>query len=247
MKQAYWVMYDFTSRESATLIDDTTCKITDLANGYWDQVIDFQINDTSLNGIKTIWEPFFKVALAQLTFDRIAVEHSLPKLWLLYLNRVSLASRKPERSKKEMTNLWSRLTEPCVISLPLHLPLSLMTLPARLLDLVNGYWDQVIGFQMNGTNLKRVKTIWAFCELAFAQLIFDHIARTFSTKTETMVCKPSQPQPHFFSGRVFKLRWLRTSQLINIQWTIYIVHKKSRLTSVTTPNRIKSTLKMPSR
>ena len=145
MKQACGVMYDFTSRESATLIDDTTCKITDLANGYWDHVIDFQMNGTNLKRIKTIWA-FLKVALAQLTFDSIAVEHSLPKLRLWYLNRVSLASRKPERSKKEMTNLWSRLTEPCVISLPLHLPLSLMTLPARLLDLVNGYWDQVIGF-----------------------------------------------------------------------------------------------------
>ena len=59
-----------------------------------------------------------------------------------YLNVPLLCNEmtnKPEKSKTEMTNLRSRLTEPCVSSLPLNLPYSSTTLPARLVDLVNGY------------------------------------------------------------------------------------------------------------
>ena len=59
-----------------------------------------------------------------------------------YLNELLLSNEmtiKPERGKTGITNLRRRLTEPCVISLPLNLPYSSMTLPARLVDLASGY------------------------------------------------------------------------------------------------------------
>ena len=119
-------------------------------------------------------------------------------------SHLSLSQKK---SKNKMTNLCSRLTERCVIAF--NLPYSSTTLPARQVDLVNVYWYPVIKFQMNGTNLKPIKNISGL----FVSLKFDRIASIFSTKTATMVFKPSQLHPHFLSGRVFKLRWLRKERI----------------------------------
>ena len=104
----------------------------------------------------------------------------------------------------------------CVISFPLNLPHSSTTLPARLVDLVNGSWNCQWLLKLKIYGLK----------LALAQLIFVHNTGIFSSKTASVVFKRSPPHPHFLSGRVFKLPWQRTSQLINIQWTKYTVHKK---------------------
>ena len=97
--------------------------------------------------------------MTQLIFDRTTETVSTQNVSIVFKpsqphSHLSLSQKK---SKNEMTNLCSRLTERCVISF--NLPYSSTTLPAGQVDLVNVYWYPVIKFQMNGTNLKRIKNI----------------------------------------------------------------------------------------
>ena len=108
------------------------------------------------------------------------------KMKMKYLNVPLLCNEEPNLlSQKEANKRWLIYKAGLLSHVSFHFHwichIHQQQPASGLVDLVNGYWYQVIDFQVHGTNLKRNWKKWTCCKLALAQLIFDRNTETFST------------------------------------------------------------------